>query len=420
MAQDESTGCVGCLILFLIISFIFFSGVQVIWRTAPAWGTGIVLTLLAIGIFHIQRVYHLNSPKILSRMVDISFDGQKLNLSFDEHRIKSYAHAGIAGFLGFLIGVGGSLIVLHLMNWYGYLRNIVNLQGRLLSYQESLISGYIISTFVVIMTIIIYSPGEAFKNSIITRANKLASRINLKLEEIEELRNLEKSIKSIVNSPDFNISFPTDYHTEIQNFINNHQANLLFNIAELNHFIFKKINQAQNDKKKLEKARALYLDLKNLLDDTGYWICKSGSETLINQSDMYHRILSLENIEPPIKNREWDKLYLGLEKLKTEILRLKDLASKIQETGYKEENELYEGSMDVNRALKILGLDESFLNLPKKIRDEKIKSAYTALVKIYHPDHMQEIEESLRKTFEERLKAINDAYAFLKNERIVN
>ena len=57
------------------------------------------------------------------------------------------------------------------------------------------------------------------------------------------------------------------------------------------------------------------------------------------------------------------------------------------------------------------------LEVPKTAIDAEIKKAYRTMVKKYHPDKLQDMDEAYRKGAEEKFRAVQEAYERIQKER---
>lgn len=57
------------------------------------------------------------------------------------------------------------------------------------------------------------------------------------------------------------------------------------------------------------------------------------------------------------------------------------------------------------------------LEVPKTAPDAEIKKAYRTMVKKYHPDKLQDMDEAYRKGAEEKFRAVQEAYERIQKER---
>ena len=57
------------------------------------------------------------------------------------------------------------------------------------------------------------------------------------------------------------------------------------------------------------------------------------------------------------------------------------------------------------------------LEIPKTASVSDIKKAYRTMVKKYHPDKLQDVDEAYRKGAEEKFRAVQEAYERIQKER---
>lgn len=274
-----------------------------------------------------------------------------------------------------------------------------------ISPQTGQIWGYILSGIIVLIILGISNPKESIEKSIEERLNHLASMVNTQLERIDELRLLENSIKSIASK--LKISFTIDYQREIQRYINNHKAELLLDSAGLNNLIAKNIKQASEDSTRLEKSLKLYNSAEGFYKKVSYEVVKTGSMPFVKiLEDVYERLNS-ENVRSLIVARKW-KEYDDV--INTTIAILKDLheqAATYQEEEYEKGRTIYTEETDEEKAYRILGV-------PATATNERIKTAWRAILAAWHPDDKEEKE---REKHEAKCKDINWAYDILKRKR---
>lgn len=374
---------------------------QIIFCSLPAWGIAICLILLFRFIIRIIKIYHLNSKKMLARIIKIEFNGNKLDWCLDESQIETYVKLGLVNFISIILGITSIwLITKELSNvdmfkdltfWYWGDTNHV-------SSGVSLILSYILSGIIVALIILKFWPGKSFKKSVRKRANVLIGRINISLEKTEELLSLETSIKSIINQ--LRIHFPIDFQTEIQIFVDTNKSELLFDTTKLNKFIKKDIEQAKEYLIKLEKANNFYKIAMKLYTETSREVNKTGSIPLIKELEYDYEGLNSTNLKSLLTNRKWDDFNDIVNSIIKDLERLRELAIKYQKVGYEEEPD---EETEEEKAYRILGI-------PHSVTNDQIKKTYRTLASIWHPDAGLVKDDT-------RVKEINWAYEFLSNKR---
>ena len=362
--------------------------------------------LLTLYLFRAHRIHRLNSHGTLARIITVRFDGQKINWDLEESEIELYAKAKLATFFSIILGLISIWLTLSIIHKKGAFNELTRF-----SPDFNLAIGYIISVIVVIVTIIKSKPVETFKDSIWERASYLVSQTNTQLERIQELRSLETSIKSIAYQ--LKISFPVDFKTEIQEFVNTHKNELLSDTTELNNLIVENIKRAEEDRIYLEKANNLYRAAMKLYTVVAIEVNWTGSMPLIKEMEYDYEGLASENLKSLLPNRKWDDFHDIVNEIMRDLQRLRDLAIKYQEEGYKEGTNGYNGykiETDEEKAYRIMEISPA-------ASDEEIKKAYRQLALNYHPDNAEQTTVGIKKLAEERFKEINWAYDFLKGIR---
>lgn len=393
-------GIILVIVIVILLLGLIFSLLQLFVITLPIWGGALALIILILFLFRLQRMHCLNSPRILSKVITVSFDGQKLNWSLNESQIERHANAGLAVFFCTLIGIISIWLIQNIFYNNEAFQGITFFEKKIPA-KVSFIVSYILSGIVVIITIIMSKPREILLNSIRKRINHLMSKINLQVERIKELRTLENSIKSITS--ELNVHFPIDFQTEIQEFISVHKDELLSDTTEMNKLIEKNIEQAQEDNQQLEKANDLYKAAMELYTQTAHEVNKTGSISLIKDLEHDYEGLISENLKSMLLYRKWENFNYGLNSIITHLYRLNELAIKYQKEGYEKKAESFKEETDEEKAYRIL-------NIHHDVTNEQIKRVYKALAGIWHSD---------RKTIksETRIKDIIWAYHFLRNKR---
>jgi DnaJ-domain-containing protein 1 len=369
----------------------------------PACVVAISVMLLVLYLFRAHRIYRLNSQGILAGILIVQFDGQKLNWGLEESQIASYAKAKLATFVSIISGITSIWLILTIIYKKGAFNNLTGFSS-----DANLAIGYIMSGIVAIVTIIKAKPAETLKDAIWERGSHLVSQINTKLERIQELCSLETSIKSIACQ--LKISFPADFKTEIQEFVNTHKNELLSDTTELNNLIAENIKRAEEDRMYLEKANNRYRAAMKLYTVVAIEVNWTGSIPLIKEMEYDYEGLTSENLKSLLTNRKWDDFNDIVNEIMKDLQRLRELAIKYQEEGYKEGTNGYRKETDEDRAYRIMEISPT-------ASDEEIKKAYRELALNYHPDNAEQTTVGIKRLAEERFKEINWAYNFLKRIR---
>jgi DnaJ-domain-containing protein 1 len=206
------------------------------------------------------------------------------------------------------------------------------------------------------------------------------------------------------------ISFPADFKTEIQEFVNTHKNELLSDTTELNNLIAENIKRAEEDRMYLEKANNRYRAAMKLYTVVAIEVNWTGSIPLIKEMEYDYEGLTSENLKSLLTNRKWDDFNDIVNEIMKDLQRLRELAIKYQEEGYKEGTNGYRKETDEDRAYRIMEISPT-------ASDEEIKKAYRELALNYHPDNAEQTTVGIKRLAEERFKEINWAYNFLKRIR---
>lgn len=401
--MKELIGFIAIIVIFLLLLLLAFGLLRVALITLPACVVAISVMLLVLYLFRVYRIHQLNSHGTLARILMVQFDGQRLNWGPEESQIELYAKAKLATFLSIVLGIASIWGILSIIYKKGAFNNLTGFSSNV-----NLVMGYIISGIVVIVTIVKAKPAETLKDAIWDRGSYLVGRINNRLERIRELCSLETSIKSVAGQ--LKVSFPVDFKTEIQEFVDAHKNELLSDTTELNRLIAENIKRAEEDSIYLEKASNHYRAAMKLYTVVAIEVNWTGSIPLIKEMEYDYEGLTSENLKSLLSDRKWDDFHDIVTEIMKDLQRLRELAIKYQEEGHKEGANGYKKETDEERAYRIMEISPA-------ATDEEIKKAYRELALNYHPDNAEQTTIGIKKLAEERFKEINWAYDFLKGIR---
>ncbi len=371
--------------------------------TLPTSIAAVSIMLLILYLFRVNRVNRLNSHGTLARMLVVQFDGQRLHWDLEESQIERYAKARLATFISILAGISSIWVILIIINKKYAFNDLTRVSSDV-----KLVMCFIISGIVVVATSVRAKPVENLKDAIWERAGYLVRQTNTQLERIKELVALETSIKSIAYQ--LKVSFPVDFNTEIREFINTHKNELLSDTADLNKLISKNIEQAHGDRIHLEKAKNLYRAAMKLYTVVAIEVNWTGSMPLIKEMEYDYEGLTSENLKFLLVVRKWDDFRDIVNEIMIDLQRMRELAIKYQEEGFKDEANGYRIETEEEKAYRIMEISPA-------ASDEEIKHAYRQLALNYHPDNAEQTTRGIKKLAEERFKEINWAYDFLKEIR---
>jgi len=397
--MKELIGFIAIIISLLLLLLLAFGLLQVALITLPACIVAISVMLLVLYFFRAHRIRRLNSYGVLPRILIVQFDGQKLHWELEESQIEFYAKAKLATFFSIILGIASIWLILNIIYRKGAFDHLTRL-----SPYANMVIGFIISGIAVIITIIKAKPGETLRNAIWERGSYLVEQINTKLERIHELRTLETSIKSIAYQ--LKISFPIDFKTDIQKFVNTHKNELLSDTTDLNNLIAENINQAEKDMMHLEKANNHYRAALKLYTIVAIEVNWTGSIPLIKEMEYDYEGLTSENLKSLLLDRKWIDFHDIIKEIMKDLQRLRELAIKYQEEGMDD----YRKETEEHKAYRIMEISPAASN-------EEIKKAYRDLALNYHPDNAEQTTCGIKKLAEDRFKEINWAYNFLKGIR---
>ena len=369
------------------------------------WAASSCVIFITLYVISFLKLEYLKVRGNLSQVIEVDFDGSKLSWFIDETLIRGFANstlmfctscavafASMVGLLAILKNAGWLRIDL----WQGGPWQIKVSEVSIL-YVVSILSGI---AFIVVIAASYEKSKEIFEDWMVKRADAVMSRIEKRIERIEDLCSLEDSINS--EATEMEVTFPIDVQTEIQYFVDSHKMEILSDVKGLNKFISKKIEQATNDLAELQKKNDLYQSAMELYNETVHEVNKTESISLIKELDYDYEGLTSTNLKSLVSNRKWNEFNEVVNSIIGAIERVSEKALKYQEVGYEVEVEDdYEGETDEERAYRILGV-------PSTASPKQIKKVYHALSLVYHED--KGIVED-----DTHLKEIIWAYHFLKD-----
>lgn len=363
-------------------------------------GGGIALMFLTLYLYSVLKTRYLNSEGKLGQVIEVEFDGRKLSWFVDDTLVKSFAESELVCFLCIMIGVASMLVLTFIIKETGDFKINLFLSDKQVPEVVNLYISSMISAIAFIKIVYRYNPKRIFECWMVKQANALMSRVEKRVEGIEDLRSLEDSINS--EATEMETTFPIDVQTEIQDFVDSHKMEILSDVTGLNKFISKKIEQATNDLVELQKKNGLYQEAMELYTETVHEVNKTGSISLIKELDYDYEGLTSTNLKTLVSDRKWNEFNEVVNSIIGALERVSEKALKYQEVGYEVEAEdYYEGETDEERAYRILGV-------PSTASPEQIKKVYHALSHVYHED--KGIVED-----DTHMKEINWAYDFLKD-----
>ncbi len=262
--------------------------------------------------------------------------------------------------------------------------------------------GLIASVAIVAAIAFFLHPKKTSETLLKERVNELISRINTSLERTHELDSLESSIKAI--NAKLNISFPADFKTEIQKFVDSNTQTLLRDVTPLNDKIADIIRRAKEDLVQLEKASDLYSLAKNFYTKTVRDVTRIGSPALLTQLDALHVYLNSENLKMLLQNKDWSNFHDAVNAILEELMVIKEAAANYNDWESQQEEETFEPTEnEEEKSCHILGV-------PLNATADQIKKVYKKLSAIYHPDCNIVNDDT-------RMKEINWAYEVLMKLR---
>jgi hypothetical protein len=105
------------LVTLLLNIVLFF--IPIAFITLPAWGVGLVVGVLVLHRINQSRLDSLLSTETLASLVNLNFDGRKLNCSIKDLEVQEYANATSSYALAILTSLGATSLILFLLSQFG-------------------------------------------------------------------------------------------------------------------------------------------------------------------------------------------------------------------------------------------------------------------------------------------------------------
>ncbi|MCF6147579.1 MAG: J domain-containing protein [Candidatus Kuenenia sp.] len=402
-AVKELISFIAITIFILLIFLLAIGFLPVAIISLPVCISAITVMLLVLYLFRIQKINHLNLHGVLAKVLTVHFDGEKLDWELENTKIDSYAKAKAATLCSIIMGMLSVWLLLIMVTKTGIINNNTGYSPA-----TNHAVSYIFSGIVIMATVIKIKPVKTLKYAIWERAITLVEQINVTLERTHELASLENSIKALASQ--LKTSFPSDFRTDIQEFVNLHKEELITDATDLNRLVAKNIERAENDLIKLQEANKHYgaaMKLYTVVAIEVNWTC---SIPLIKEMEYYYEGLTSENLKSLLSDKKWDEFHEIVDEIMMDLSQLRDLAIKYQEETLGEDFCNNKNIADDEKAYHTLEITPA-ATIPE------IKNAYRRLALSYHPDNAEQTTDSIRKLAEERFKEINWAYNTLRKSR---
>lgn len=157
---------------------------------------------------------------------------------------------------------------------------------------------------------------------------------------------------------------------------------------------------------KMEKASneflSYYKNLNSLIISTNSW----GHINYYNA--IYESFITLKNHSAD--NRDWNNFHKMLTNLKKRLVDLENWANT-----YLVNNDQYDDAEPSTPNKESDPYD--ILGVNRNMTIEQINEKYHEIIKLYHPDKVQNLGDELKKLAEQKSKEINEAYSKIENER---
>lgn len=397
------------LILFLISSLPLI--LSLIITTLPAWLIGIIFALIIFFGYQQYIIYSLKSPKTLSKLLKITFDGNKIIHTIENSELNKIAKITLPFSISLITCISVTSLVLYILYESGSFRGLsfsmMDIMGdrdspTAISEQVALLFGLGLTWIPIAFTFSKLNSNRGFEHSIRQAVERLVNSTNFSLKRADELQTLINNISSLAER--IKVQFPKKGTESIRNYIETNKSELLVNKTGIERLFDKEIAEAKEDKRNLETEVGNYEKAMSIYTQVSRKVNQTGSMPLIKELEYNYAGLTHNELKSLLTQKRWNEFHDIVNEIILDLQRLKDLA--INYESYEEEYEKVEESIDETdeeKAYRILGVSPNATN-------EQIKNLYKKLAVVYHPDNKNTDDD-------ERVKEINQAYGVLKKIR---
>jgi len=390
----------GYVILFITLIVLAVYLIAIIIASLPLWGATLIVLFLTVLYMRSLKVIRLNSPKILSRLLQPNINVDRIEWRIIDSEIQSYTDPFGTIVLCITTSTGACWLAADLLRKYKYFHG-GKILGQKYPPQTEILVACILTAIVVLWMLYWVKPRNILERAVRRKIRKIMQGLDAKLSGLSELAALEQGIISVSRS--WGISFLVNYSKETREYIEENKADLLKNLEGLNLLLAQKIAAVKVDHQNLEKAFRHFTEILSVHERTSNEVVLSGSILLIKQMEKLYEGIQSSNIKILIERKQWADFHRILDMIQSDIDKLGDRAKRYSAGGQQTPYENTDLEMSEEQAYKVLGLSPSATN-------EQIKKVYWQLSHIYHPDKGLSQDD-------ERFKLIKAAFLALKEKR---
>jgi len=385
------------LILILLAIVLAVIAVAVVIVAIPGWAAGTMLGGIVLLLTYQARIARLTSRENLGAAVFFSINGSRVHWHLKDTGDASSKQLDPEVVLCALLGAACAGVV-------GYFLYLQARQPDKWLFQVAIV----VSALAVPWCIVKLKPRKIYERWLRSRVSRVMGAFDSTLAGIDELRELEASVGSLAGQ--LRIAFPADYATEVEQHVNSHQVELVFERAAFSQFMDARLQSARKDNEELERGLRTIQEMENLYLQTAHEVNRTNSISMITESDWLGAGLKPENLPTLLSARKWDEFHNAVALMRDDMIALKEKARKRgEQPDDATETQFESNKMTKDKAMDILGVSgDVCIAEIQKLRKE--------FAKIYHSDRRQTSGAQTREAAAKRHADINAACDFLEDE----
>lgn len=361
--------------------------------TAPFWGLGVAGGMAVNGAGRLVLSKDLQSPSILSRLVNLQFDGSMLRGNIVPAAVRQYAQ-----FPNVLMVTVCLLLPVFLFLLLAYtpdttfFNSIQNFLATLgIPFRDLMPIFFLAIVALSIGSAIFLWEDFNLVSAVESHVNHSLSQANTSFDTADRLDDFVQKNERLAQG--LGISFPQDYFDSIRAFVNTNKAGILADPSLLENAISRETEHAEEDNNNLAKATTRIEAVENQWEQVSHAVYATGSPSMLNTLDQLYEQL-LQQKQTFLPNRDWDIFGMGMSIIEEEFSKLEQQARNFSQGT--------SSSPDPTGAYAVLGVSPDMDN-------EQIRQKRNELAKRYHPDGRNNRDEL-------KMKEINLAYAEIMSE----
>lgn len=354
----------GCIVSIIVVTIGVYVGIWLLGifvgllvATLPAWGAGAISGTATYGLARVKIASDLRSPKKLSKLVTLRFDGNSLAGEPNQEAMKSYA------FMFNLASIATCFLVTAIIF------NVVISRGSLATQDDWMRNlGLLLTAGMTIGMSVVLATQLNLASAVETETTGALRRANISLRSSEELQEIVR--ENALIAEELEIAFPQAYFDEVRGFVESHKVDVLADPSSLDAVIAAALKEAKQDGVHLTSAVERFNQAMALHRRTSQAVFATGSASMLSAVDLIYSQLH-EAKEACLPQHEWDTFDEAIAVYSGELHQLEQQAISVVSGKDPAEH----------------GTDAYVtLGVTPDMSDTEIKIVYRDLCHIYHPD----------------------------------